>query len=110
MKKVYCGKKLKNALCRKNFMTKDKELDLYHGVDKMNELKRSLNNLSNESNFSKRCFEYLTKIGIIQSPLKQKKICFIYWGPHEVHKTWAESVNAKFYSFVPFNSELLKKN
>jgi len=36
------------------------------------------------------------------------KACFVYWDPHRVHKTWAESVRARFRSFVPF--AFLKKN
>ncbi len=38
------------------------------------------------------------------------KTCFIYWDPHPVHKIWAKSVNSEFYSFVPFNSKILKSN
>lgn len=38
------------------------------------------------------------------------KTCFIYWGPHDIHKTWAESLDAEFRSFVPGNSGIFKKN
>jgi glycosyltransferase involved in cell wall biosynthesis len=29
------------------------------------------------------------------------KACFVYWDPHRVHKTWAESAHARFRSFAP---------
>ena len=41
---------------------------------------------------------------------KDLNVCFVYWDPHQAHRKWAESVNAKFYSFVPFNSKLIKSN
>lgn len=39
-----------------------------------------------------------------------KSVCFVYWDPHPIHKAWAQSVNARFYSFVPFNSKIIKSN
>jgi glycosyltransferase involved in cell wall biosynthesis len=36
------------------------------------------------------------------------KSCFVYWDPHRVHKTWAESAHARFWSFAPL--KFFKKN
>lgn len=39
----------------------------------------------------------------------EERVCFVFWDPHSIHKTWAESVDAKPYSFVPFNSSGISK-